>query len=227
MSPVHSMFPAPKRNGVAIALQRWMPLAKYRTKRDFRVTSEPKGTARKNAPQESLIFVIQKHQASHLHYDFRLEWGGVLLSWAIPKGPSLDPSIKRLAMPVEDHPLEYANFEGIIPEGQYGGGTVMVWDQGTWLPETDVESGLRKGELKFSLYGKKLRGSWVLVRTKRGPGKTARTSWLLIKHRDPYASTSDVVSEKPRSVVSKRLMAGIATAAGGNVVKAAESDPRR
>ena len=204
-----------------------MPLAKYRTQRDFEVTSEPKGVARKRTPQESLTFVVQKHQASHLHYDFRLEWGGVLLSWAIPKGPSLDPSIKRLAMAVEDHPLEYAKFEGIIPEGQYGGGTVMVWDQGTWLPETDVESGLRKGELKFSLYGKKLRGSWVLVRTKRGAGTTARASWLLIKHRDRYASTSDVVSEKPRSVVSRRLMAGIATAAGGNVAKAAESDPRR
>lgn len=202
---------------MASKLQRidGLPLAKYRTMRDFKVTSEPKGVARKNAEQEPLIFVVQKHQASHLHYDFRLEWDGVLLSWAIPKGPSLDPSIKRLAMAVEDHPVEYAKFEGVIPEGQYGGGTVMVWDQGTWLPETDVESGLRKGELKFSLQGKKLRGSWVLVRTKRGSGKTERASWLLIKHRDRYASTSDVVFEKPRSVVSKRLMAGIATAAGG------------
>jgi len=202
-----------------------MPLAKYRTKRDFKVTSEPKGVGRKNASKESLIFVVQKHQASHLHYDFRLEWGGVLLSWAIPKGPSLDPSIKRLAMAVEDHPVEYAKFEGIIPEGQYGGGTVMVWDQGTWEPEVDVESGLRNGELKFSLHGRKLRGSWVLVRTKRGPGKTERASWLLIKHSDRYASTSDVVVEKPRSVVSKRLMAGIAAAEGGNVTKAAKSDP--
>jgi bifunctional non-homologous end joining protein LigD len=204
-----------------------MPLAKYRTKRDFKVTSEPKGVARNNALNESLIFVVQKHQASHLHYDFRLQWGGILLSWAIPKGPSLNPSIKRLAMAVEDHPIEYANFEGIIPEGQYGGGTVMVWDQGTWEPEIDIESGLRKGELKFSLHGKKLRGSWVLVRTKRGPGKTERASWLLIKHRDRYASTSDVVIDKPRSVVSKRLMAGIAIAEGGNVAKAAESDPRK
>ena len=203
-----------------------MPLAKYRTKRDFKVTSEPKGLARKDVPQESLIFVVQKHQASHLHYDFRLEWRGVL-SWAIPKGPSLDPSIKRLAMAVEDHPVEYAKFEGIIPEGQYGGGTVMVWDQGTWEPEVDVESGLRDGELKFSLHGKKLRGSWVLVRTKRGSGKTERPSWLLIKHRDRYASTSDVVTDKPRSVVSRRLMAGIATAGGGNVERAAESDPHR
>jgi len=205
-----------------------MPLAKYRTKRDFKVTSEPKGTSRKNGPKGSLIFVVQKHQASHLHYDFRLEWNGVLLSWAVPKGPSLDPSVKRLAMAVEDHPIEYAAFEGIIPEGQYGGGTVMVWDQGTWEPEIDVESGLRDGDLKFSLHGRKLRGSWVLVRTKTGPAsKSGRASWLLIKHRDRYANTSDVVSEKPRSVVSKRLMAGIAAAAGGNVAKAAESDPRK
>jgi len=204
-----------------------MPLAKYRTKRDFKLTSEPKGVARKNASNEALIFVVQKHQASHLHYDFRLEWRGVLLSWAIPKGPSLDPSIKRLAMAVEDHPVEYAKFEGIIPEGQYGGGTVMVWDQGTWEPEVDIESGLRDGELKFSLHGKKLRGSWVLVRTKRGFGRTERASWLLIKHRDRYASTSDVVIDKPRSVLSRRLMAGIAAAAGGNVEKAAESDPHR
>ena len=202
-----------------------MPLTKYRTKRDFEVTSEPKGVPRNNPSKESLIFVVQKHQASHLHYDFRLEWEGVLLSWAVPKGPSLDPSVKRLAVAVEDHPIEYAKFEGIIPEGQYGGGTVMVWDQGTWEPEMDVDSGLRNGELKFSLSGKKLRGSWVLVRTKGGPGKTARASWLLIKHRDRYANTSDVVAEKPRSVLSKRLMAGIAAAAGGNVSKAAESDP--
>jgi len=131
-------------------------------------------------------------------------------------------------MAVEDHPIEYAAFEGIIPEGQYGGGTVMVWDQGTWEPEIDVESGLRDGDLKFSLHGRKLRGSWVLVRTKKGPAsKSGRASWLLIKHRDRYANTSDVVSEKPRSVVSKRLMAGIAAAAGGNVAKAAESDPRK
>src|ERR1700704_4419624 len=201
-----------------------MALAKYHAKRDFEVTPEPRGRAGKRA-EHALSYVVQKHQASHLHYDFRLEWGGVLLSWAVPKGPSLNPSVKRLALAVEDHPIEYAKFEGIIPEGQYGGGTVMVWDQGTWAPEIDIESGLRNGELKFSLHGKKLRGSWVLVRTKRGPGKTERASWLLIKHRDRYASTSDVVVEKPRSVVSKRLMAGIAAAGGGNVTKAAKSDP--
>ena len=202
-----------------------MALAKYHTKRDFKVSPEPKGAAQSKASSEPPIFVVQKHQASHLHYDFRLEWNGVLLSWAVPKGPSLDPAVKRLAMAVEDHPIEYAQFEGIIPEGQYGGGTVMVWDQGTWEPEQDPETGLRKGELKFSLHGKKLRGSWVLVRTKRGPGKSERSSWLLIKHRDQYASDSDVVTEKPRSVISKRLMAGIAKAAGGNIAKAADSDP--
>jgi bifunctional non-homologous end joining protein LigD len=202
-----------------------MPLVKYRKKRDFKVSPEPKGAARRKTPAELLIFVVQKHQASRLHYDFRLEWDGVLLSWAVPKGPSLDPTVKRLAMQVEDHPIEYAKFEGIIPEGQYGGGTVMVWDQGTWEPEQDVETGLRKGELKFSLRGNKLHGSWVLVRTKGGPGKTERASWLLIKHRDRYARTADVVTEKPRSVVSRRLMAGVARAAGGNVTKAAKSDP--
>ena len=203
-----------------------MPLAKYHTKRDFKLSPEPKGGTRTKASNAPLIFVVQKHQASHLHYDFRLEWNGVLLSWAVPKGPSLDPAVKRLAMAVEDHPIEYAQFEGIIPEGQYGGGTVMVWDQGTWEPEQDPEAGLRKGELKFSLHGKKLRGSWVLVRTKGGPGNSQRSSWLLIKHRDQYASDVDVVTEKPRSVISKRLMAGIAKAAGGDIAKAAESDPR-
>jgi bifunctional non-homologous end joining protein LigD len=170
--------------------------------------------------------VIQKHQASHLHYDFRLEWNGVLLSWAIPKGPSLDPSVKRLAAAVEDHPVEYGSFEGVIPEGEYGGGTVMLWDQGTWTPESpDVEAGLRKGELKFTLNGKKLKGSWVLVRTKGGFGGSSKPQWLLIKHRDRHASTDDVLAKKPRSVSSNRLMADIARDSSGNVAKAAKADP--
>lgn len=150
-----------------------MPLAKYHAKRNFKITSEPRGTEKKSAAP-TLSFVVQKHQASHLHYDFRLEWDGVLRSWAVPKGPSLDPSVKRLAMEVEDHPLEYGGFEGSIPEGEYGGGTVMVWDRGTWAPEAetpDVAAALEKGELKFTLKGAKLKGSWVLVRTKGFGGK--------------------------------------------------------
>src|SRR6476646_5794812 len=145
-----------------------MSLKEYKEKRRFDVTPEPAGREEGEAGERSaLIFVVQKHQATRLHYDFRLEWNGVLLSWAVPKGPSLDPSVKRLAMPVEDHPIEYGGFEGTIPEGQYGGGTVMVWDRGTWEPEeTDVDAALRAGELKFALNGSKLKGSWVLVRTK-------------------------------------------------------------
>src|ERR1700681_1325522 len=137
-----------------------MPLNEYRKKRDFKISSEPSGekTASK-APKSSWIYVIQKHRASHLHYDFRLEFRGTLLSWAIPKGPSLDPSVKRLAMRVEDHPVEYASFEGVIPKGGYGGGTVMVWDSGTWQPDDEnVDASLRRGELKLTLLGKKLRG---------------------------------------------------------------------
>jgi bifunctional non-homologous end joining protein LigD len=204
-----------------------MPLNEYRKKRDFKISPEPSGekTAPK-APKSSLIYVIQKHRASQLHYDFRLEFRGTLLSWAIPKGPSLDPSIKRLAMQVEDHPVEYASFEGVIPEGEYGGGTVMVWDQGTWTPESpDVAAALEKGDLKFALHGKKLKGSWVLVRT-RGYGSSSKTSWLLIKHRDEFARTGvDTTQEMPRSAVSNRLLAEIARDGGGDVEKAATGDP--
>jgi bifunctional non-homologous end joining protein LigD len=200
-------------------------LKKYRSKRDFSVTGEPEGSARRNGSSKDLLYVIQKHQATNLHYDFRLEWRGVLLSWAIPKGPSLDPSVKRLAARVEDHPVEYGGFEGSIPEGEYGGGTVMLWDRGTWTPEIpDVDEALREGELKFTLNGKKLKGSWVLVRTK-GYGGSKKESWLLIKHRDRYAATEDVLEKKPKSVASNRLMAEIAREAGGNVVKAAKGDP--
>src|ERR1700726_2364196 len=203
-----------------------MPLNEYRKKRDFKISPEPSGeqTAPKT-PKSSLIYVIQKHRASQLHYDFRLEFRGTLLSWAIPKGPSLDPSVKRLAMQVEDHPVEYASFEGVIPEGEYGGGTLMVWDQGTWTPESsDVAAALEKGDLKFTLHGKKLKGSWVLVRT-RGFGSSSKPSWLLIKHRDQYASTEDVTETQPRSVVSNRLLADIARDNGGNVELAATGDP--
>ena len=145
-----------------------MALEQYRKKRRFAVTPEPRGDGKPKAPRgraRKLAYVIQKHRATALHYDFRLEWNGVMLSWAVPKGPSLDPADKRLAMAVEDHPLEYNKFEGVIPEGEYGGGTVMIWDRGSWAPEApDVDAALKKGDLKFPLEGEKLHGSWVLVR---------------------------------------------------------------
>jgi bifunctional non-homologous end joining protein LigD len=202
-----------------------MTLNEYQKKRHFGVTPEPSGKASDSKEKDSnLIFVVQKHRATNLHYDFRLEWHGTLLSWAVPKGPSLDPSVKRLAMQVEDHPIDYANFEGVIPEGEYGGGAVMVWDKGSWEPEVeDVDAALKKGDLKFTLHGKKLKGSWVLVRT-RGYGRSSDRSWLLIKHRDQYVSTRDV-TEDARSVISKRLMADIAREGGGDVAKAATGDP--
>src|ERR1700682_6577611 len=166
-----------------------MALEEYRRKRDFSKTPEPSGKARGRTPQER-FFCVQKHLASHLHYDFRLEHNGVLLSWPVPKGPSLDPKVKRLAMHVEDHPREYGDFEGVIPEG-YGAGIVMLWDRGTWTPEIDdVDAALKKGDLKFSLNGVKLKGSWVLVRTK-GPAYGAGRSWLLIKHRDDWSGAID------------------------------------
>ncbi len=201
-----------------------MSLREYKKKRDFKVTPEPEGGDA--AGRGNLSYVVQKHQASHLHYDFRLEWNGVLLSWAVPKGPSLDPSVKRLAMQVEDHPVEYGAFEGIIPAAEYGGGTVMVWDRGTWTPEVaDVDAALRKGDLKFTLHGAKLKGSWVLVRTRGSFGGGKRASWLLIKHRDRFASAEDITVEKPRSAMTRRLLADIAKVAGGNIEKAAAGDP--
>jgi bifunctional non-homologous end joining protein LigD len=204
-----------------------MTLHEYRKKRTFDATPEPRGTIDPEVARGGpLIYVVQKHAATALHYDFRLEWRGVLLSWAVPKGPSLDPTVKRLAMQVEDHPVEYATFEGVIPGGEYGGGTVMVWDRGTWVPESaDVDASLRQGDLKFTIQGEKLRGSWALVRT-RGFGKTpARNSWLLIKHRDQYASAIDIAEESPRSVSSQRLLSDIARDGGGNVEKASKGDP--
>jgi bifunctional non-homologous end joining protein LigD len=205
-----------------------MSLREYRRKRRFDVTPEPAGKSSQPAQAtRRLRYAIQKHQATHLHYDLRLEWNGVLLSWAVPKGPSLDPSVKRLAMRVEDHPLDYADFEGVIPEGEYGAGTVMVWDRGTWIPEDeDVDAALRRGELKFTLHGVKLKGSWVLVRTRSGyPASSGRPAWLLIKHRDAYASDRDVTVAMPLSVISKRTLAEIAQAEGGNVERAASGDP--
>lgn len=208
-----------------------MALEDYRKKRDFSKTPEPKGTVRGlRAPSRTpkapppRFFSVQKHLASHLHYDLRLEWGGVLMSWAIPKGPSLDPSVKRFAAHVEDHPIEYGRFEGVIPEG-YGAGIVMLWDEGTWRPETDdVDAALAKGDLKFTLDGYKLKGSWVLVRTRgysrsrtaREPheafGKADGKSWLLIKHRDFWSGPIDIAAFAPLSVKSgedfPRILAG-------------------
>ncbi|MEP6601612.1 MAG: DNA polymerase ligase N-terminal domain-containing protein [Nitrospirota bacterium] len=192
------------------------PLKEYQQKRRFTKTAEP--APKKKSSRHGKLFVVQKHRASHLHYDFRLEMDGVLKSWAVPKGPSLDPAVRRLAMAVEDHPIDYADFEGIIPEGEYGGGTVMVWDRGTYIPENQMTSDSRKGELKFTLQGSKLKGSWVLVRT-------SGRQWLLIKHRDQYASTVDITLSEPRSVVTQRTLAEIAEDEGGNVAKAATGDP--
>lgn len=203
-----------------------MPLREYRAKRRFDVTPEPRGAARPRHRRGKLRFVVHKHRASHLHYDLRLEWDGVLHSWAVPKGPSLDPRVKRLAMAVEDHPIEYADFEGTIPEEEYGGGTMMIWDRGTWTPETpDVAGAIARGELKFELEGEKLRGSWVLVRTGGRYGGRDGRSWLLIKHRDEAASEEDVTETQPYSVATGRLLAQIAHDEGGDVAKAASGDP--
>lgn len=207
-----------------------MGLREYQRKRRFEVTPEPTGEPKESGRAAGrLRYVIQKHQATSLHYDFRLEWNGVLLSWAIPKGPSLDPSVKRLAVRVEDHPLDYAGFEGEIPAGEYGAGTVIVWDRGTWVPDTqDVDAALRRGELKFTLHGTKLRGSWVLVRTRSGyPPSSGRPAWLLIKHRDAYASDRDITAAMPDSVISKRTLAATAAAGGGTAKKTASGASRR
>ncbi len=189
-------------------------LAKYRAKRDFTRTAEPAGNE-KTLPSEALRFVIQKHAARNLHFDLRLENNGVFRSWAVPKGPSLDPTVRRLAMQVEDHPLDYGDFEGTIPKGDYGGGTVMLWDRGYWKPERgfeDIDRALEKGELKFVMEGGRMHGSWVLVRTKKE--QAGKASWLLIKHRDAGASEEDGPSDEDRSVASKRTMAEIAAGKG-------------
>jgi bifunctional non-homologous end joining protein LigD len=181
-------------------------LAAYQAKRDFKKTSEPSGTA-KVRRSEYPRFVIQKHAARRLHYDLRLEHAGAFKSWAVTKGPSIDPADKRLAVEVEDHPLDYGDFEGTIPQGEYGGGTVMVWDRGCWEPEGDVDHALRRGELKFTLAGKKLQGGWVLVRLGRREGGK-RNSWLLIKRRDGHEreGDDDAVLAQDKSTASGRTM---------------------
>ncbi len=182
-------------------------LATYRAKRDFDLTAEPSGDAPAK-PHAGHGYVIQKHAASRLHYDFRLELDGVLLSWSVPKGPSLAPTERRLAVRTEDHPLDYADFEGIIPAGQYGGGTVVVWDRGTWEPEGDAQAAMAKGRLTFTLHGDKLRGRWHLVRTK-AQGK--QEAWLLFKGRDAAADDElDIVADQPASVISGRTIDEVA-----------------
>ncbi len=193
------------------------PLAEYKRKRDFTKTAEPEGKATRRRSARGLRFVIQKHAASHLHFDFRLELDGVMKSWAVPKGPSYDPSVRRLAMEVEDHPIEYNTFEGTIPKGEYGGGTVMLWDRGTYEPEGGggadaLRDGYERGDLKIVMHGKRMKGGWVLVRMRREGG---RAQWLLIKHRDELADPDyDVVEEAMTSVASGRTMEEIASRKG-------------
>jgi bifunctional non-homologous end joining protein LigD len=225
--------PATRAQDAALPdLARFGQLAEYNRKRHFGITPEPPGTTVAREAGRPLQFVIQKHRATRLHYDFRLEHRGAMLSWAVPKGPSLDPAVKRLAMETEPHPMDYNQFEGVIPEGEYGGGTVMIWDKGVWAPdaggrlgdERDVDRQLEKGDLKFVLLGQKLAGSWVLVRTRD------TRQWLLIKHRDEHVSDEDPTTVKPLSVVSGRTMTEIAVAAGATtrqVEQAAGTDPER
>ena len=183
-------------------------LKKYRDMRDFGDTPEPAGGKPKKGKLP--IFVIQKHHASRLHYDFRLEMEGVLKSWAVPKGPSYDPSNKRLAMMTEDHPYDYAKFEGVIPEGNYGAGNVIIWDEGTWEfvgPGDDPVKALKGGDLKFKMYGKKMFGEWALVHIRGRSRSSKGNEWLLLKHRDQYANDKvDVTEVAPRSVVSNKLV---------------------
>ncbi|HMF54492.1 MAG TPA: non-homologous end-joining DNA ligase, partial [Edaphobacter sp.] len=191
-------------------------LARYRSMRDFNITEEPSGEDQKKNTVQGLPFCVQKHAASHLHYDFRLGWNGVLKSWAVAKGPSYFTGDKRLAVQVEDHPMEYGGFEGIIPQGQYGGGTVMLWDQGTWEPQagyTDVDSGLRDGSLKFILHGTKLKGKWALIRMGGKWAKEKKPNWLLIKEHDEFERGQDenpVTESERNSAVTGRSIEEIA-----------------
>jgi bifunctional non-homologous end joining protein LigD len=189
------------------------PLAEYKKKRNFSKTAEPAGEVHRRS-RRGLRFVIQKHAASHLHYDFRIELDGVMKSWAVPKGPSYDPKVRRLAMQVEDHPIEYNAFEGTIPAGEYGGGTVMLWDRGTFEPEGGggedaVRQGYERGDLKIVMHGKRMFGGWVLVRMRRDDA--GRAQWLLIKHRDEFANADvDVTAVATTSVTTGRTMEQIA-----------------
>ena len=204
-----------------------MGLALYHKKRDFARTAEPKGRVHRS--QKALHYCIQKHDASHLHYDFRLEYGGVLKSWAVPKGPSLDPTVRSLAIEVEDHPLEYGDFEGTIPKGEYGGGTVMLWDRGDWVPDGDAAEGLRKGKLSFELRGEKLRGHWTLVRI-RAKGNERRVHWLLMKSGDEFARPGTrhlLLEEESRSVKTGRDLDEIAAGKKSKSRKAANKKPAR
>ncbi len=193
-------------------------LARYRSMRDFNVTAEPSGSeagGRTSAAGNGLPFVIQKHAATRLHYDFRLGWNGVLKSWAVTKGPSYVPGDKRLAVQVEDHPMNYGDFEGIIPKGQYGGGTVMVWDHGTWEPHVDVDEGLRKGSLKFAMHGEKMKGNWALVRMGGRAANESKPNWLLIKEHDQFERApgdTPITEEAPDSAQTGRTMDEIARA---------------
>ena len=179
-----------------------MGLQTYRQKRNFRATPEPRGKSARAA--KDLAFVVQKHAARRLHYDFRLQIGGVLASWAIPKGPSLDPKERRLAVHVEDHPLEYGNFEGRIPKGHYGAGSVEIWDRGTWIPNGDPRAGLRQGKLKFHLNGERLSGGWNLVRIGKRNHESGKDNWLLIKERDEAAATNSRGIERPKKTARKQ-----------------------
>jgi bifunctional non-homologous end joining protein LigD len=192
-------------------------LARYRSMRDFKVTDEPSGASKSKSQKTSALpFVIQKHAASHLHYDFRLGWNGVLKSWAISKGPSYVVKDKRLAVQVEDHPMEYGGFEGIIPKGQYGGGTVMLWDNGTWEPQpghTDIDEGLRTGSLKFVMHGTKMKGKWALIRMGGKFANASKPNWLLIKEHDDFERTErdpSITEESPNSVITGRSIEQIA-----------------
>jgi len=187
-----------------------MPLEEYRRKRDFQVTPEPApGPVPKR--EKRLAYLIQQHDATRLHYDFRLELNGVLLSWAVTRGPSLDPSDKRLAVRTEDHPLSYGDFEGTIPQGQYGGGTVMLWDQGDWEPRSDPAAGLKNGHLSFTLHGQRLKGDWDLIRMR---GDAKRENWLLIKAKDgearPHGAADGLLDQTGFSIKTGRSMAAIA-----------------